>query len=446
MTSKILFLGYLSCLLQCGAAHGPHATQDPALQDHQDEPALNDEALLDDEVALLQQYVATIVEQKHTAKSRKVPDFESVVNPRRSGAWILRELKDAKDKRERLDTRIKALENLLTKKQVETEEEKEHRWALVIPALIFLLVFCYMVWKVVQYKRAAGKFGPPWYHDSTLMSRVLACGVVCWLNTGIFAFTGFMFFNEEGRHLTPIESVYVSVQVLSTVGYGDFTPATPQGKMFMMVYVLVGVSLVANLVFETVSVYLASAEKEIGRYGVVKKSKFWKQHRSVVIIILFVIFSTVFWGLLPGQEKTWLECLYMTIITLTTVGFGYYTPLTQIGYLIGALWMLVGTVLMAQALTDISNMVAEHRQGLNSKSSAMRFFERITQEHYQTNQGRLDRADFLAFEMIRSGQEEDTITRAMKVFKDIDTNQSDYLNVDEFRAYVKLIYGDEASK
>jgi voltage-gated potassium channel len=43
--------------------------------------------------------------------------------------------------------------------------------------------------------------------------------------------------------LRPVDALYFSVTTLATVGYGDFSPETTVGKLFTIVYVLVGVGL-----------------------------------------------------------------------------------------------------------------------------------------------------------------------------------------------------------
>ncbi len=45
----------------------------------------------------------------------------------------------------------------------------------------------------------------------------------------------------EGLH--PVDALYFSVTTLATVGYGDFSPETMAGKLFTIVYVLVGVGI-----------------------------------------------------------------------------------------------------------------------------------------------------------------------------------------------------------
>jgi hypothetical protein len=58
---------------------------------------------------------------------------------------------------------------------------------------------------------------------------------------------GTIFFNQvEGWEV--LDSLYFSVVTLSTVGYGDFSPDTAAGKVFAIVYMLVGLGLLTAFV------------------------------------------------------------------------------------------------------------------------------------------------------------------------------------------------------
>ena len=47
--------------------------------------------------------------------------------------------------------------------------------------------------------------------------------------------------------LSWIDSFYLSVITLATVGYGDITPHTNAGKIFTIFYVLIGIGIIATL-------------------------------------------------------------------------------------------------------------------------------------------------------------------------------------------------------
>jgi len=44
------------------------------------------------------------------------------------------------------------------------------------------------------------------------------------------------------------DSLYFCIVTLATIGYGDFTPHTPFGKLFTMIYVFIGVGVLAVFV------------------------------------------------------------------------------------------------------------------------------------------------------------------------------------------------------
>lgn len=45
-----------------------------------------------------------------------------------------------------------------------------------------------------------------------------------------------------------LDALYFSVMTLATVGYGDFTPVTMLGKLFTILYVLLGVGILTAMI------------------------------------------------------------------------------------------------------------------------------------------------------------------------------------------------------
>ena len=48
---------------------------------------------------------------------------------------------------------------------------------------------------------------------------------------------------------TALDALYFSVITLTTVGFGDFAPQTPAGKIFTIFYILVGLGLISGFIF-----------------------------------------------------------------------------------------------------------------------------------------------------------------------------------------------------
>merc|ERR1719221_1792560 len=61
---------------------------------------------------------------------------------------------------------------------------------------------------------------------------------------------------------------------------------------------------------------------------------------STFNFLVLVALGVLFYHLYPGEEKTVFNAVYMSVITLSTVGFGVVTPQTEAGKVFGAFWML----------------------------------------------------------------------------------------------------------
>ena len=45
-----------------------------------------------------------------------------------------------------------------------------------------------------------------------------------------------------------IDSLYFSVVTLTTIGYGDFAPQTDEGKLFTILYIIIGIGMILSFV------------------------------------------------------------------------------------------------------------------------------------------------------------------------------------------------------
>jgi voltage-gated potassium channel len=85
-----------------------------------------------------------------------------------------------------------------------------------------------------------------------------------------------------------------------------------------------------------------------------------KHFKNELILALLLFILVVFFGTVSyhwSQNFDWIDALYMTIITITTVGFGEVHPLNNIGKLITILLILMSIVVYAYTITVVTEYV-----------------------------------------------------------------------------------------
>ena len=85
------------------------------------------------------------------------------------------------------------------------------------------------------------------------------------LLTTITAIAGGTVFYWRVEDLSWVDSLYLTMMTLTTVGYGDIAPTTTGGRIFTVFYVLLGIGLVAALVTEIARSAIAAREERAAK-------------------------------------------------------------------------------------------------------------------------------------------------------------------------------------
>ncbi|XP_015808231.2 potassium channel subfamily K member 2 isoform X2 [Nothobranchius furzeri] len=156
--------------------------------------------------------------------------------------------------------------------------------------------------------------------------------------------------------------------VITTIGFGNISPHTQGGRIFCIIYALLGIPLFGFL--------LAGVGDQLGTIfgkGITKVEKMivrWDISQTKIRVtstLLFVLFGCLIFVALPAaifkHIEGWsaLESIYFVVITLTTIGFGDFvaggSDIQYLDYYKPAVWfwILVGLAYFAAILSMIGD-------------------------------------------------------------------------------------------
>jgi len=244
--------------------------------------------------------------------------------------------------------------------------------------------------------------------------------------------------------------MYVIAQIVTTVGYGDITVKGEVTQLFMAVYVLFSLLLLANLlnivtdyVFEkkmrhirerlhrmefldklTGSVATADANLETRvKHNACSKACniVWATCFFAASIAIGMVFFQLTerctcpagvagcqdetYGLCKatgGVELTWANAIYMAVITVTTVGFGDYTPKSEAGRLFAVFWMIGGVACTGYFISALSSVIAGDSDDVELEDAGD-INETLFKAMDQDGNGYLSRSEYCQYILVKHG-------------------------------------------
>lgn len=293
-----------------------------------------------------------------------------------------------------------------------------------------------------------------------------------WVLVGLCAYRG-QSWGDPPEPYTLVETLYVMTQIITTVGYGEYHPSQEGGYLFTALYVLIAIVLMASLgtvltdyIVKGHSKIMSTALKDLhfarlpdldldGNEGMCGMSVSMPELslessaisvsmqelnpgtyaflRALLMWCLCVLSGVVFFCMFPGEEKSFIEAFYMSVMTTTTVGFGDQVPATEEGRVFTCIWMLVGTAAFANMIANFSAAFLAQRQLRKLERGDLTDITRdeLFKRCHQEGDCNITRADFILFMMKDIGAlNSDMVDLFSANFDELDVSKSGFLDPD----------------
>lgn len=255
---------------------------------------------------------------------------------------------------------------------------------------------------------------------------------------GIIAFTQF----EDWSF---VDALYFCIVTLTTVGYGDLLPTSDGAKVFTMFFVLFGIGLIGSAL-GIVSGYLMDKQEELAEdmaedlglddnddsNDCIKSPALKELLKSSCITFFFIMIGVIFYAL--EEDLRFVDAMYMSVITMTTVGYGDFSPQSQGGRVFAIFWILFGVLAVTRAISDVINIFMERRQ--KRKEEAL-LKKKITMQELLANAGddaQLDMSEFCILKLQSMGKiTVEEIDHIKGTFKEMDKDGSGLITAKDLK-------------
>merc|ERR1711865_715436 len=239
-----------------------------------------------------------------------------------------------------------------------------------------------------------------------------------------------------------VDALYFVTVTLTTVGYGDLLPTTDGAKVVTILFVLVGMFLVASalgIVCGSIIEKLEALDDDDDEAGEEQDwlPEPWNTYLYAGMLLGgSVAVGTIFYAAVERDDFDFIDALYMAVITATTVGYGDASPQTDAGRIFACFWILGAVVCTGKAIGDVADSYAKLTKAQMEERRLKRNVTIADLEEYGGDDGRLDKEEFAICKLIAMSKvSRQDVRLCYDQFSAIDTDHGETIDMREVIGY-----------
>ncbi|XP_057790337.1 two-pore potassium channel 5 [Salvia miltiorrhiza] len=263
----------------------------------------------------------------------------------------------------------------------------------------------------------------------------------------LYLFLGIVIYSFNRDHFSGVEThpvvdaLYFSIVTMCTIGYGDIAPTTSIAKVFACVFVLVGFGFIDILLSGVVN-YVLDLQENIILAGIKSPAQGFSARNYIVdvakgrmrirlkvglalgVVVLCIGIGILFLHLV--ERLDWVDSVYLSVMSVTTVGYGDKAFKTITGRLFASVWLLLSTLAVARAFLYLAEARVDKR---HRKIANWALHREITVEDLFAadinNNGFISKSEYVIYKLKEMGKiKEKDIMQICDQFNKLDRNNS----------------------
>ncbi|KAK9269300.1 hypothetical protein L1049_001071 [Liquidambar formosana] len=246
-----------------------------------------------------------------------------------------------------------------------------------------------------------------------------------------------------------IDSLYLCIKTMTTVGYGDLIPDSVPSKMVACALAFSGMAMV-GLILSKAGDYLVEKQERLlvkalsmcQKVGPIETLKEIEKTKSVgykCVIVVIIISVLMFVGMIflaIFEELDHIDVLYCVCGTITTLGYGDVSFTSAFGRFFAVFWILSSSTCLSHLFLYIAQYKIESKQRSLVKWVLTWRMANVDLETADVDgDGLVSDAEFIIHKLKEMGRiSQEDISLAMEEFENLDGDQSRTLSVSDIKA------------